>query len=166
MFGAGSPGAVEVHGLSFCERHGEEARLGAASEAYDDASWFFERFRNPHVPKQSAGIERTLEFALDRLYKEGPSGEEYDQALVAAYPELPEDARRKVVAWQQDEVPGRMGVFDTLYMEIHTLHKLLRIADAEGMTWLVEVLEQERHALAAQAAYVTRNPDPPEPDEE
>ncbi len=30
------------------------------------------------------------------------------------------------------------------------------------MTWLVEVLEEERQSLAAQAAYALRNPEPPE----
>ncbi len=160
------PEVVEVHGLCFCKAHGEEARIGAALEAYDDANWFLERLRNPHVPKQSDGIERALELAQERLRGEVPPEPEYERALEAAYPEIPEDTRRRVVNWQLDEVPGELGVYDILRMNLHTLHKLLRIAHAEGMTWLVEVLEEERHALAAQAAYALRNPDPPEPDEE
>ncbi len=53
-------------------------------------------------------------------------------------------------------------MLDTLLDERQTLYKLLRITHAEGMTWLVEVLEEERQSLAAQAAYVLRNSDPPE----
>ena len=159
------PQAVYVHGLGFCAGHGEEARLGAALEAYQDAEYFFERFRNPEVPKQSPVIEEILGYALGRLYEESPSDEDYDRALLAAYPEIPEATRRRVVRWQQDETPGEEGVLDTILRELHTLHRLLRIAHSDGVHWLVEVLEQERHPLAAQAAYVLRNPEPPEPDD-
>ena len=159
------PGVVMVYGLSFCTAHGEEARIGAALEAFQDAEYFFERFRNPHVPKNSDVVEQALKHALARSHDESPSDEDYDRALLAAYPELPEAARRRVVRWQQDEVPGEEGVLDTILRELHTLHRLLRIAHADGVHWLVEVLEEERHPLAAQAAYVLRNPKPPEPDD-
>ncbi len=157
------PGAVQVHGLNFFEAHGEEALIGAGLEAYDDANWFFERFRNPHVPQQGDGIERALGFALARLREEAPSDSDHQRALVAAYPEIPVETRRQLVNWQIDEEPGYAAVVDTLLDNLHTIHKLLRITHAvKDMTWLVEVLEEERQSLAAQAAYVLRNPSPPE----
>ena len=61
------PWTREVHGLIFCERHGLEAELRAGLEAYDDANYFFERFRKPHVPLQGDAIECTLAFAIERL---------------------------------------------------------------------------------------------------
>jgi len=79
--------------------------LEAGLEAYDDASYFFERFRNPLVPQQSNGIERTLGFAHARLREESPSDSEHHRALMVAYPEIPEEARRRLVAWQLDEEP-------------------------------------------------------------
>lgn len=129
----GQPATIEVYGLNFCEAHGEEVRLGALLEAYQDAEYYFERSRNPHVPKQSGVVERALERTLARLHEESPSEEAYDRALVAAYPEIPEKTRRRVVNWQQDEMPGREGVLDTILREMHTLHKLLRIAHADGV---------------------------------
>lgn len=86
----GQPATIEVYGLNFCEAHGEEVRLGALLEAYQDAEYYFERSRNPHVPKQSGVVERALERTLARLHEESPSEEAYDRALVAAYPEIPE----------------------------------------------------------------------------
>lgn len=73
---------------------------------------------------------------------------------MAAYPEIPEEARERVVAWQEEDQVGYAGALDTLLDELHTFHKLLRIAHIEGMTWLVEILEQERQSNAAQAAYL------------
>jgi len=46
------------------------------------------------------------------------------------------------------------------------MHKVLCITYAEEMAWLVEKLEEERQGLAVQAAYLLRNPNPPEPDED
>ncbi len=53
-----------------------------------------------------------------------------------------------------------------LLMELHVMHKLLRITYAEEMPWLLEQLEEQREYLAVQAAYALRKPDLPEPDDE
>lgn len=147
-------GTRRVHGLLFCERHGLEAEAGAGVEVYDDTNWFFERFRAPHVPSQSDGIERVLEHTLAQLRKEYPSDSDHHRALMAAYPEIPEETRKRVEAWKAEDAPGYFGALDTLLDELHTFHKLLRIAYVEGMTWVVEILEQERQSNAAQAAYL------------
>lgn len=148
------PGTRSVHGLSFCECHGLEAELGAGLEVYDDANYFFERFRNPHVPRQSDGIERTLDYAIERLRKEYPSDSDHYRALMDAYPEIPEEVRERVDLWESEDSPACAGALDTLLAELHTFHKLLRIAHGERMSWLAEILEQERQSNAAQAAYL------------
>ncbi len=160
------PGTREVHGLPLCEVHGREAELGAGLESFEDANYFFERFRNPHVPQQGDAIERTLEFALDRLREEAPADLGHQQALMDAYPVISEDARKKVVRWIFDQSPDELPVLDILLSDLHAMHKLLRIAFAEEMLWLVEVLEEERQGLAVQAAFVLRSPNPPDPDDE
>lgn len=73
---------------------------------------------------------------------------------MAAYPEVPEETRERVLAWRAEDALGHFGALDTLLMELHTFHKLLHIAHVEGMTWVVELLEQERQSNAAQAAYL------------
>lgn len=80
--------AVDPRGsrIDFCERHGLEAELRAGLEAYDDADYFFERFRKLHVPLQGDAIECTLAFAIERLREESPGGLEHQQALIDAYP--------------------------------------------------------------------------------
>lgn len=58
---------MRVQGIPFCERYGEEARIGAGLEAYTDANYFFERFCNPHVPSLGPGIESGLDAALESV---------------------------------------------------------------------------------------------------
>lgn len=140
---------MKVYGLNFCERHGEEARLGALMEERQDAEWFFERFRASHVPRLSSEIERGLKVALDGCYV---GDRDYQRAIVHAH-DAPEDVRERVALWERDEEAGSAPVVDCLLDSLHVLYKLLRIAHAEGETWLVEVLEYERQGVAAQAAW-------------
>ena len=81
------PCAVSAYGIPFCETHGAEAVSGALEEAYHDAAWFFERFRNPHVPDPHPAVDRELKAAagrLDALCCEAESVR--DGALRRAYP--------------------------------------------------------------------------------
>jgi hypothetical protein len=84
----------------------------------------------------------------------------------SAYPEISEDAREKIVRWQLDQSPDELPVLGILLSDLHVMHKVLCITYAEEMAWLVEKLEEERQGLAVQAAYLLRNPNPPEPDED
>jgi hypothetical protein len=147
--------AVEVvYGLDFCEDHGLEVRTAALEEARNDASWFFERLSNPHVPAQSPLIRRALEVALEHLAAECPAITDYELALKRAYPAslIPERVISQVRAWVADEEPGHFSVFDQLLDTLSTLHKCMRIAFENEETWLVEVLEGEREGVVALAA--------------
>ncbi len=81
------------------------------------------------------------------------AGADYDQALVTAYSEnASEQVREQVREWQQAEEPGYLPAFDSLMRSLDTLYKVMRIAYEADETWLVEILEQERESVAAQAA--------------
>ena len=148
------PAYVVVYGLAFCEIHGEEARLGAMSEVAYDAEILLERLRNPHVPRLNPTIDRALEVAITHLYEQAPdvAGEDYERALLAAYSDPSELVRERTHRWLEDEEPGLLTVFDTLVISLGTLCKTMRIAYEADQTWLVEMLEQERESIAAQAA--------------
>ncbi len=146
-----------VYGLAFCELHGEEARAGALLEAYEDAGHFFDRFRNPHTPDVSEIVERELAAAVDRMRGEGPDDAAYQDALRLAYPDVPEKVRAGVIRWEEDTDYGKeFGPVDCLLDTLMTMHRLLRLAFEDAECWLVEVLEYEREAVAAQAAYALR----------
>ncbi len=149
---------MRVYGLAFCAQHGENAKLGALLEAYHEAGYFFDRFRNPHTPDLNEIVERELLAAVDRMRSEGPSDEDYYRALRRAYPNPPEKVRAGVLRWEEDtdhmrEVPPSEYLLDTLM----TMHKLLRLAFKDGECWMVEVLELERQSVAAQCAYALRD---------
>jgi len=50
------------------------------------------------------------------------------------------------------EMSSRLPVFNSLVRSLDTVRKTMRIAYEAGDTWLVEILEQERESVAAQAA--------------
>ncbi len=79
--------------LNFCPEHGAEARIGALMEACQDAGYFFDRFRNPHVPDLNDLVERELVSAIVRMNDEGPSDDDHQRALSRAYPNPPEKVR-------------------------------------------------------------------------
>ncbi len=149
---------TRVYGLAFCELHGEEVRAGALLEAYHEAAYFFDRFRNPHTPDFNEVVERELVAAVGRMRGEGPSDEDYQDALRRAYPDVPEKVRAGVLRWEEDTDHAReAGPVDCLLDTLMTMHKLLRLAYEDGESWLVEVLEYEREAVAAQADYALRD---------
>ncbi|MDP9480449.1 MAG: hypothetical protein M3R38_33110 [Actinomycetota bacterium] len=148
--------------LNFCPEHGEEARIGALLELYQDAGYFFDRFRNPHVPDMNPLIERELAAAIRRMNDEGPSDEDYYRALSRAYPNPPEKVREIIRQWERDEKAdqGPMPA-DLLLDSLNTLNKLMRLAHADGECWLVEILEHERQETAARAACALEESDRP-----
>ena len=132
---------MEVNDLPFCALHGTEAKLGADLEASEDAGNLFASRANPYAQD-----------ALHRLLEEAPSDGEYHEALVAAYPDPPEEVRERIRRWQEDEEPGYLTVVDTLLQRLGTIHRLMRIAHEAGAGDLVELLERERESTAAEAA--------------
>ncbi len=126
------PASVRVYGIGFCERHGEEARIGALMEELQDAAYFFERFRSPHIPTLKGLIERELAAAVGRLTGSGPTDEDYQRALLRAYsPNIPKRVREQTRDWKLCERPGHASVADTPLDSLVTLHKLLCIAHEE-----------------------------------
>ncbi len=148
---------MQVYGLAFCEAHGAEVRAGALLEGYEDAGHFFDRFRNPRTPDVSEIVERELEAVVNRMRGEGPDDAAYQDALRLAYLDVPEKVRAGVHTWEEDTDYGKeLGPVDCLLDTLMTMHRLLRLAFEDAESWLVEVLEYEREAVAAQAAYALR----------
>ena len=149
------PATTEVYGLHFCEAHGEDVRLGAASQGAHQAWKFFERFRHPHVEGVGSAIEREIDAALDRIVRGRPSGEEETRAMLRAYPNATEQVREHVLSDNEDE-PGLPTFYDSLMDGIYTLHECMEISYQDGQTWLVEILERERESASAHAACAYR----------
>ena len=136
---------MRVYGLHFCEVHGQDAKLGAISQAAHEACNFFERFRNPRVEGMGSMIDREIDAAVERLMEARPSGTEEAAAMMRAFPDAPEHVRSRVVAWERDEeqgdAPYRGTVYDSLQDSLYTVHKVMRTAFEDGEAWLVEMLE-------------------------
>ncbi len=139
--------------LNFCPEHGEEARVGALMELYQDAGYFFDRFRNPHVPDMNPLVERELAAAIVRMNDEGPSDADHYRALSRAYPNPPEKVREIIRRWERDEWnSGGVPPLDLLLDSLQTILKLMRLAHEDGEDWLTEILEYQRQECAARAA--------------
>ncbi len=146
--------AIKMYGmLNFCPEHGLEAKVGALMETCQDAGYFFDRFRNPHVPDLNPLVERELAAAIVRMNDEGPSDSDYYRALSRAYPNPPEKVREMIRLWERDERANRGPTpLDLLLDSLFTIHKLMRIAFEDGEDWLTELLEYQRQECAARAA--------------
>ncbi len=139
--------------LNFCPEHGEEARVGALMEAYQDAGHFFDRFRNPHVPDMSPLIEGELAAVVNRMNGEGPSDADHERALLCAYPDAPQGVREMIAQWERDCRANRGPTpLDLLLDSLFTIYKLMRLAYEDGEDWLTEILEYQRQETAARAA--------------
>ena len=140
--------------LNFCPEHGEEAKVGALMEAYQDAGYFFDRFRNPHVPDFNAVVEEALVSWAAQLNEKGPKDDDHYWALARAYPDAPEREREMILRWERDErANGGPTPADLLLDSYYTICKLMRRAHEDGEDWLVEILEDERQETAARAAF-------------
>jgi hypothetical protein len=139
--------------LNFCPEHGEEAKVGALMELYQDAGYFFDRFRNPHTPDLNNLIERELAAAIVRMNDEGPSDDDHQRALSRAYPNPPEGVRGMIAQWERDCRANRGPTpLDLLLDSLFTIYKLMRLSFEDGEDWLVEILEYQRQETAARAA--------------
>lgn len=147
-----------VYGLAFCEAHGKEIGAGALCQLRQEAGGFFERLRNPHVPKLNALIEQELGEAAHRASATAHDDGDYHRLLARAYPDesIPETVRRQIDRSAADEREGMGTVEDYLLESLATLHKILYIAYQDGETWLVEQLEIMRQAEAARCSYALR----------
>ncbi len=139
--------------LNFCPEHGEEAKVGALMEIYQDAGYFFDRFRNPHTPDFNTLVECELEAAVNRMRSEVPSDDDHQRALSRAYPSPPEKVCEMIRMWERDE-RGDNGPtpLDLLLDSLNTCKKLMRLAYEDGEDWLFEILEYQRQEIAARAA--------------
>ncbi len=153
---------IKMYGmLNFCPEHGEEARIGALMEAYQEAAHFFERFRNPHVPDINEIVERELLAAVNRMRSEGPSDADHERALLRAYPDAPQGVREMIAQWERDCRANRGPTpLDLLLDSLFTLYKLMRIAFEDGEDWLTEILEYQRQECAARAACASEDRGP------
>ena len=123
-------------------------------EAYHDATYFFDRFRNPHTPDLNAIVERELAATLSRMHREGPSDDDHQRALSRAYPDAPEHVREVIIRWDRDEWnSGGLPPLDLLLDSLNTVLKAMRIAYEDREDWLVEILEYQRQEMAARAAF-------------
>ncbi len=139
--------------LNFCPEHAEEARIGALMEVYGDATHFFHRFRNPHVPDLNPIVEGELAAVLSRMHDEGPSDADYYRALSLAYPNPPEKVREIILLWERDCRANRGPTpLDLLLDSLFTIYKLMRLSFEDGEDWLTEILEYQRQECAARAA--------------
>ncbi len=145
---------IKMYGiLNFCPEHGEEAKVGALMELYLDAGYFFDRFRNPHVPDLNDLVERELAATIRRMNDEGPSDEDHYRALSGAYPNPPEKVREIIILWERDCRANRGPTpLDLLLDSLFTLYKLMRLSFEDGEDWLTEILEYQRQECAARAA--------------
>ena len=148
---------VKLYGiLNFCPEHGEEARVGALMEAHQDAGYFFDRFRNPHVPDLNPIVDAALASWVVHLNGEGPRDDDHYRSLALAYPEPPEYVREMILRWERDErANGGPTPADLLLDSYNTILKLMRIAHEDAECWLVEILEDQRQETAARAAFAT-----------
>ena len=142
--------------LNFCPEHGEEARIAVLMEAHQDAGYFFDRFRNPHVPDLNPIVDAALASWVVHLNGEGPRDADHYRALALAYPDPPEYVREMILRWERDErANGGPTPADLLLDSYNTILKLMRLAHEDGECWLVEILEDQRQETAARAALAT-----------
>ena len=147
-----------VYGLLFCEIHGAEAAAGALAELFQDADDVLERLDNPHAPHPNQEAANALEAARRMLERRRDEHEEDEAALRRAYPVIPEKVCAETVAFDYRFGPGNEygpGEQPTeVYQDARRLLcNQMRVAYEEGADWLVEVLEYEREAAAAQLAF-------------
>ncbi len=149
------PSTFRVYGIPLCPDHGEEAALGAYEELHQDAHDFLERFDGPHVVAlPNPWVRRAVAGWRETVpADERDHGAKTDAALLAAFPFRADSADPETVGDIADRFFGNGHPVDRWRDERQDIHHLMRVAFARGMTWAVEMLEQEREHAAAQCAY-------------
>ena len=152
--------ALEVYGIPLCEAHGAESAAGLAEELYGDAADYLARPDNPSVrPMDNRATAWACREAASMLEgRENAASYAGDEALARAWPFSEEltDPETLAYPWARDSfAPERdSGPPEEWYRGPRLLlHKLMRLAHEDGATAIVEMLEREREATAAQLAY-------------
>lgn len=149
----GRKAAVIAYGLNFCEVHGAEVNVGAHEEVFADAGDFVERLANPYAPPLNAEVEHTLMRAAKGLDDNKPGSREEEEALLRAYPVIPERVDEEIYTFDYQNTRG-VPTPEEDYRDARVLlHKMMRLAHEEGFVWMVEMLEYEREYVSAQTAF-------------
>jgi hypothetical protein len=154
------PAVMEVYGLRMCGIHGEEAAAGALEEIAFDIEQKLQRPLNPYVRGLSPHIEAALRHGFESLPSEAGDADDYgrtDAALLEAFPLDRDRTNRDSIEYARDRSARARGLhespFDAYMGARLLLCRHMRLAFEESAHWLVEMLEAEREAVAAQAAY-------------
>lgn len=153
----GRPAAMEVYGIPLCETHGEEAASGALEEIAHDLEEELVRPLNPGVRPLSPHLEHALRRGLGILPEGAIDDGRAEELLLEAFPLDRGRADAESVLYAEDpdgEGRGeRESPHDAFMHDRLLLHRHMRLAFEADADWLVEMLEAEREAVAAQAAY-------------
>ena len=154
-FGCEAAATMEVYGLPMCEEHGEKAAGGALEELAVHIEWESTRLLNPYTPRLNPDLEAALKRAAGTLSPELAGADHPDDDLLApAWPLDRERVDAETLDYVEDSAPrGYPPPFDSFIEDRRLVCRFMRLAYEEGETWLVEMLEQEREKVAAQAAY-------------
>ncbi|WP_119067714.1 hypothetical protein [Rubrobacter indicoceani] len=146
--------SMRVYELAFCEVHGEEARIGALSELYDDAATTIERVDNPHAPLENAEAGHLLSSVVEMLNERCIElGQSEDEALLRAYPVISERVCTETQAYDYDVV-NEAPYPEDVHMNVRReLHGLMRRAYEKGLIATLETLEEDREEASAQVAF-------------
>ena len=149
------PAAMEVYGLHMCRPHGEEAASGALEEVAYDLEQELQRPMNPHVRRLGAHLNFALRRGLESVAAEAGDHERAEAALLEAFPLDHGRVCLETLGFVRDPDHYLDREFPSDFYLGHRLllHHHMRLAFEEGADWLVEMLEQERQNVAAQAAY-------------
>lgn len=103
----------------------------------------------------SPHLERALRHGFETLPKGADDTRHADAALLEAFPLDRARVSSEILAYVEDgEGQGTHEPPYDMYMSARLLlHRHMRLAFEEDAFWLVEVLEREREAVAAQVAY-------------
>ncbi len=142
---------MEVYGIEMCEAHGEEAAVGALEEIHEDLDGELRTLTNRGGRRTSPHLSAALERGYGAV--EAYDDLATDPALLAAFPLRREEACVTVLAHAEDPDARMPAPYDNFRDDRLLLHRHMRLAFEEGADWLVEMLEQERVQVAAQAAY-------------
>ena len=156
-FGCERESVMEVYGLHFCEAHGEQA----ASAAIEELIFDVEQHLHVGTGAHKSNLSPHVEHALYQARLAPPDGGDYDERVLAAFPldvKGREQVEPETFMYIEDRLAGKdtfhtSPPYDTHRYEETIVCQHMRLASEQDATWLVEMLEKEREASAAQAAW-------------
>ena len=122
---------------------------------HQDAHDFLDRFDGPGVgPLSNPWVRRaTAEWRRSVPADELDHNSRTDAALLRAFPFRADLVAGETAGEIAAPIPENGHPVDRWREDRQDMHHVMRAAHARGMTWLVEHLEAERQAVAAQCAY-------------